>query len=94
MTDDELREIWAGVERCEATHAGQEYPFCENYGCMSVRPLLDEIEQLREALRGISNVLDGGVCTQANCEGCHYEMGEAAQLAIAALTQLSQSRGL
>lgn len=49
MNDAELQEIRQGVERCEARHVGREHPFCENYGCMSMRQLLDELDRLRDA---------------------------------------------
>lgn len=44
-----------------------------------------EVERLRGALRQIVNTLGTGSCGQCKCEGCDYEMGEAAQIAHDAL---------
>src|SRR6478736_6729375 len=41
--------IRVSVERCERTHQG-EYKFCENFGCMSMRTLLSDGDQLRADL--------------------------------------------
>lgn len=56
MTTDELQEVRQGVERCEARHVGREHPFCENYGCMAMRQLLDELDRLHSGLVHIEQV--------------------------------------
>lgn len=44
-----------------------------------------EIERLRAALRDIANVLGTGACKNIGCDGCAYEMDEAADIAREAL---------
>ena len=51
-----------------------------------------EVLELKAAIRAISNVLGTGTCTQPNCDGCHYEMKEAADIARQALSKDSHDR--
>lgn len=50
-----------------------------------ISAMIVEIDELREALVGITNVLGQGTCTANKCEGYDYEMHEARDIACQAL---------
>lgn len=82
MTREELTPRQVDSLRCLPEFAGPE----------TVRSLCEEVADLRarldgatDALEHICNVLGNGGCGVIACEGCAYEMGDAAQTAHEAL---------
>lgn len=54
MTDadwEEVKRLSESARECAAEHLTKKYTFCENYGCMSLIPLIQAIEWLQEQKR-------------------------------------------
>jgi len=55
------------------------------------KALSDSLRPYREALKDITDILGTGACKANSCEGCDYEMKEAARVAREALALIKEA---